>query len=107
MITIVTDQLNEIRKACQEMHIQSLYLFGSGARAINFAEKSDLDFLYSFQTDDDGHLLPPYYDYFDFLFKLETITGKKIDLVAERMIRNKYFLKEVQKDKIQIYECYS
>ena len=104
MIEIISNKLTEIKTACEEMHVQSLYLFGSGARAKDFNKQSDLDFLFSFQSDTNGNLLPPYYDYFDFLFKLEKITGKKIDLVAEERIENKYFLREVEKDKIKIYE---
>ena len=49
-------------------------------------------------------MLPPFYDYFDLLWKLEAITGRKIDLVAEKKIKNKYFLEQVLKDRIKIYE---
>jgi predicted nucleotidyltransferase len=44
------------------------------------------------------------YDYFDLLFKLEEITGRKIDLVAEEKVRNKYFLDRINKEKIPVYE---
>ncbi len=104
MVVIVSDKISEIKQVCEEMHVESLYLFGSVARMNNFNDNSDLDFLYSFQTDHNGYLLPPYYDYFDFLFKLETISGKKVDLVAEKKIKNKYFLEQVQGEKIKIYE---
>lgn len=104
MVAVVADKLSEIKQTCKDMHIASLYLFGSAARIENFNEQSDLDFLYSFQTDDRGHLLPPYYDYFDVLFKLENITGRKVDLVAEKKIKNRYFLEQVQQERIKIYE---
>ena len=107
MVKIVSEKINEIRQTCEEMHVESLYLFGSAARRNDFKESSDLDFLYSFQTDNDGCLLPPHFDYFDLLFRLENITGKKIDLVAEKKIKNKYFLSEVQNDRIKIYEHHS
>lgn len=107
MVSIVSDKLNEIKQTCEEMHVRSLYLFGSGARKNDFNNQSDLDFLYSFLTDEKGCLLPPRYDYFDFLAKLESITGNKVDLVAEKKIRNKFFLEEVLKDRIKIYEHFS
>ena len=44
------------------------------------------------------------FDYFDLMFSLEKITGKKIDLVAEEKIKNKFFLKRVNQEKIKIYE---
>jgi len=38
------------------------------------------------------------------MFKLEEITGKKIDLVAEDRITNKYFLDKISKEKVKLYE---
>ena len=105
MNTIITNKLSDIIKTCEEMQVKSLYLFGSGIRNDDFNKKSDLDFLFSFKTDKEGNLLPPYYDYFDLMFELEKITGRKVDLVAEERITNKYFLNRVSKEKIKIYEC--
>ena len=85
------------------MQVKSLYLFGSGVRD-DFNKKSDFDFLFTFKNDNEGNLLPPYYDYFDLMFELEKITGRKVDLVSEPEIRNKYFLKRVNAEKIKIYE---
>lgn len=45
------------------------------------------------------------FDYFDLMFRLEQITGRKIDLVPERKIRNKYFLKSIIDDRIKLYEA--
>ena len=86
------------------MQVKSLYLFGSAVRE-DFDSKSDFNFLFSFKSDKDGNLLPPFYDYFDLMFELEKITGRKVDLVAEERITNKYFLNKVSKEKIIIYEC--
>lgn len=86
------------------MKVKSLYLFGSATNKTNFNENSDLDFLVKFIKRADGLPLGGY-DYFDLLFKLEEITGKKIDLVAEERIQNKYFLKMVSREKIKIYEA--
>jgi len=38
------------------------------------------------------------------MFELERITGRKVDLVAESEIRNKYFLKRINPEKIKLYE---
>ena len=104
MINLIKEKLPQIIEACKQMHVQSLYLFGSGARHNDYHAQSDLDFLFSFQSDGTGNLLPPFYDYFDLMFKLEEITGKKVDLVAEKKIKNKFFWKQVFKDRITIYE---
>lgn len=104
MVNIVKHKLAEIVDACKEMHVQALYLFGSGARGDDYNSNSDLDFIFSFQADSSGNLLPPFYDYFDLMFRLEEITGKKVDLVAEKKIKNKFFLEQVLEERIKIYE---
>lgn len=104
MVSIVKNNLEAVIKACKEMQVHSLYLFGSGARTKDFSTYSDLDFLFRYKKDKEGLPLAGF-DYFDLLFKLEEIFGKKVDLVAEERIQNKYFLETVNKEKIKIYEA--
>jgi predicted nucleotidyltransferase len=103
MIANVKDNLEKIIEACQQMQLQSLYLFGSAAREKDFTAESDLDFLYQFRKNKDGYPVAGY-DYFDLMFLLEDITGKKIDLVAEEKLTNSYMIKSINEDKIKIYE---
>jgi uncharacterized protein len=103
MIAIVKDNLDEIVKICERMQIQSLYLFGSASNEKRFTKNSDLDFLYQFKKDENG-LTISQFDYFDLMFGLEKITGKKIDLVAEEKITNKIFLARINEERIKIYE---
>lgn len=103
MVKIVETNLEEIKKLCDKMQIQSLYLFGSGSSEKRFTKNSDLDFLFQFKKDEQGLPISGY-DYFDLMFGLEKITGKKVDLVAEEKIKNKYFLEKVNQEKIKIYE---
>ena len=99
---IVENNLNSIKEACKKYKVTSLYLFGS-ATTKNFDNQSDLDFLVEYPKDAEG--LPQYpFDYFDFLFLLESITGKKIDLVVKEALRNSYFKKAIEDQKILIYE---
>jgi predicted nucleotidyltransferase len=105
MNKIIKNKLDVITNTCKKMQVKTLYLFGSGVHDSSFNHESDFDFLFSFKHDKDGNLLPPYYDYFDLMFELEKITGRKVDLVAEDRITNKYFLSRVSKEKIKIYEC--
>jgi hypothetical protein len=85
------------------MQVKSLYLFGSGTRENEFKKSSDLDFLFQFHLNSEG-LATGKYDYFDLLFKLEEITGRKVDLVYEPKITNPYFLQKVNAEKIKLYE---
>lgn len=68
MNSIIKSNLSEIIKTCEQMQVKSLYLFGSGVTE-DFNKESDFDFLFSFKSDKDGNLLPPYYDYFDLMFE--------------------------------------
>lgn len=103
MVKIVENKLDEIIRLCERMQLHSLYLFGSGSDEKKFTGKSDLDFLYKFKKDEEG-LTISQFDYFDLMFDLEKITGKKVDLVAGEKIKNKYFLAKVNQEKIKIYE---
>ncbi|MEO6330189.1 MAG: nucleotidyltransferase domain-containing protein [Ginsengibacter sp.] len=103
MVAIVKDNIEEIIKTCERMKVHSLYLFGSAGNKKKFTKNSDLDFLYEFKKDKNGVPVSQYY-YFDLMFSLEKITGKKIDLVAEEKIKNKFFLARVNEEKIKIYE---
>ena len=99
---IVENNLNFIKEACKKYKVKSLYLFGS-ATTENFTPQSDLDFLVDYFKDAEG--LPEHpFDYFDFLFLLENITGKKVDLVVSEAVRNSYFKKSMEAQKILIYE---
>jgi hypothetical protein len=91
-----------ITDACEKYQIKSLYLFGS-ATTNNFTVKSDLDFLVDYFKDDEGLPKAPF-DYFDFLFSLEKITGRKVDLVVQDAVRNSYFKKEMDLQKVLLYE---
>jgi predicted nucleotidyltransferase len=104
MVDVVRKNLDKIIEACSKMQLKHLYLFGSGTRENTFNNESDLDFVFQFINDATGMPVSGF-DYFDLLFKLEEITGKKVDLVAEDRIRNKFFLKSISENKIKIYEA--
>ncbi|MCW3073634.1 MAG: polymerase beta domain protein region [Flaviaesturariibacter sp.] len=104
MIPEVKNNLDKIIAACKRMQLKSLHLFGSGARVKDYTQNSDLDFLFSMVTGKDGMPVSGF-DYFDVLWELEKITGKKVDLVAAEKIRNKYFLQSVLEDQIKLYEA--
>jgi len=104
MIKEIENNIDKIVETCKQMQVQSLYLFGSAARGTDYSDASDIDLLYTIATDERG-LPVAGYDYFDLMWKLEEITGKKIDLVAENGIRNKYFLKSILEDRVKIYEA--
>ncbi len=104
MVSLIKNRLPQIIDTCKTMQLKSLYLIGSASRENDFTPESDIDFLFSMISGDDG--LPiSNYDYFDFKFKLEEITSRKVDLVPDANFRNKYFLKSILEDKVKIYEA--
>ncbi len=103
MVAAVTNNMDKIIETCKKMQVESLYLFGSGTNSSKFNEESDLDFLFRFKKNEEGISISDY-DYFDLMFTLEEITGKKVDLVAEEKLINKYFINRLNKEKIKLYE---
>jgi uncharacterized protein len=104
MVALVKNKLPQIIDTCKKMKLKSLYLIGSASRENDFTSESDIDFLFSMISDAEG-LGVSDYDYFDVKFKLEEITGRKVDLIPDYNIRNKYFLQSILEDKIKIYEA--
>lgn len=92
MQQILELNINKIKKACELYHVKNLYAFGSAVSG-HFTNESDVDFLVDFFKDEEGLPKAPfdYFDYFDLLFSLEKIIGRKIDLVVNDAIRNIYF----------------
>ncbi len=95
--------MEAIRDACKKYHVKSFYLVGSAAKAQNFTDESDVDFLYRFRKDGDDELA--YADnYFDLLFYLQDLLHRKVDLVSEEKMWNPYFIKSINESKQLIYE---
>ena len=102
MAPLIEENRTKLYLVCKEHKLKYLYIFGSAARGIDFTAESDIDFLYAF---DKGKIsLNGYADnFFNFLFRLEDLFKRKIDLVLNEKIKNPYFLKQVDSDKILVY----
>ena len=100
MNRIITDKIQNIVMLCKKYRVATMYVFGSVNTAI-FNENSDIDFLISFQNDVG---LDEYADnYFDLMFELEELFGRKVDLVTEKTLSNPYFIRSVEQTKQLIY----
>ena len=100
MNTIIKNNLNTLEKLCKKNKVEKLYVFGS-VLTENFNINSDLDFIVSFENT--IHELDYADVYFDFLFSLENIFGREIDLITEKSLRNPFFIEEIEKTKQLIY----
>lgn len=77
-------------------------MFGSASRN-EMKEDSDVDFLYTMQ--DDVPEMEYADNFFDMLWSLETLLGKKVDMVPEKYLKNRIFIQEVNATKQIIYKA--
>jgi predicted nucleotidyltransferase len=100
MNSIIENNKSSIAKLCKENKVDKLYAFGS-VLTDNFNEKSDIDFVVSFNNQ--IKLLDYADNYFNLLFSFEDLFNKKIDLITEKSLKNPYFIKEVNETKQLVY----
>jgi uncharacterized protein len=102
LATVITNNLPQIKNICQSHHVKELYVFGSAARN-EMKEDSDVDFLYTMQEN-----IPEMkyaHNFFDMLWSLEALLGKKVDMVPQKYLRNRIFIEEVNNTKQIIYKA--
>jgi len=102
MHSLFTSHTEDVRRLCEKFKVRRLSAFGSVCTE-NFTENSDIDLLYLF----DSRRLPlvEYADnFFGFRESLQKLFRCQVDLVPEKTLSNPYFLEEMQKTKVLIYE---
>ncbi len=96
----VLDQMDEIRRVCAETNVAKIGLFGSALRRDFDPAKSDLDFVVEFLDPD----APGISDrYFKLAESLESIFGRRVDLVTARSIKNPVFSASVSSSLRPLY----
>ncbi|MCM1029048.1 MAG: nucleotidyltransferase domain-containing protein [Pseudoflavonifractor sp.] len=90
---------DKIIALCKKYRVAKLWVFGS-ILTDRFRDDSDVDFSVVF----DYHLIEDLFiTFFDFIEELESLLGRKVDMVDETAISNKYFRKELDSTKRLIY----
>lgn len=93
--------LQQIIDLCRKYKVKTLSVFGS-ILTDRFNEESDVDLLVNFDTTD--HEEWDYVtNYLDFQEALERLLGRKVDLVVEKGLKNKYFIRNINRSKQLIY----
>jgi uncharacterized protein len=72
-----------IRRACERFGVKRLRVFGSVLTDRFDPQTSDVDFQPGREN--------LFHDYFDLKFELERITGRGVDLVMARSLKNPFF----------------
>jgi uncharacterized protein len=96
----ILDRSADLAALCQRRHARQLDLFGSAVRQDYAPERSDLDFIVSFNT-----LAPA--DYADAFFSLkqdlETLFHRPVDLLTEHALRNPHLRDRVNAERLTVY----
>ena len=92
--------MDDIITLCKEHKVKTISLFGSAARN-TMTPESDVDFLVQFSEEID--VLDYADNYFSFIEGLEHITGRKIDLLSLKSIKNPVLKEEIDRSKIDLY----
>lgn len=100
MTKLIEDRIQDLIDLCKAHQVASFALFGSAAKDA-MHEDSDLDFLVEFSEQID--VLEYADNYFSFLEKLENLTGKKVDLVSQKSLKNPILIEEIERSKVELY----
>jgi len=95
----INKHIEQIKRLCASNNVKSLFAFGSVLKN-NLKPDSDIDLLVDIDEND-----PISYSdkYFEIKFSLEKMFNRKIDLLELKAIKNRFFKKEIDKTKFQIY----
>ncbi len=98
---LIERNLQYIIGLCRKHKVRTLAVFGS-ILTERFNDQSDVDLLVDFDTSD--HEEWDYVsNYFDFRDSLEKLFERKVDLIEEGGLRNKYLLSNITRTKQLIY----
>ena len=100
MNELVKNRIDEIHALCKKLSVEKLWIFGS-ANTQHFTDESDIDFLVSYKK----LKIEDYAEnYFLLAEGLERIIVRRVDLVTVNSLSNPYFIEEVEKSKLLIYD---
>lgn len=97
---LINDNLEQIYALCRKYGVKTLCVFGS-ILTPRFNDKSDVDFSATFYPEEDPLIAGD--NFLNLYLDLEDLMGRRIDLVNEANLRNKYFIEELEETKQLIY----
>lgn len=96
---LIEMNIDKITALCKKYKVAKLWVFGS-ILTPRFNDDSDVDFSVVFHYDQIQDL---FITFFDFIDELQLLLGRKVDLIDETAVKNKYFREELDKTKLLIY----
>ena len=99
MNSVISERMEDLARLCEERRVARLDVFGSAVTGEFNPETSDLDFLVAFREPaDDG-----FDNRIALGYALESLFGRKVDVVSERSITNPYFRANVEDTREPVY----
>jgi predicted nucleotidyltransferase len=100
MQPIISSRKDEIAALCHRFGVRKLEVFGSATRDDFDPARSDVDLLVEFEPDPSLNLFNAYFDLKD---ALESLFGRKVDLVEPGAVRNPYLRREIDRSREAIF----
>lgn len=100
MIEILNNRRPQIEALCRRHHVRRLELFGSAASGEFDIADSDIDFLVEFEQLEQGEYADHYFGLYE---DLESLLGRKVDLVVTRAVSNPHFLEKLEQSRELLY----
>lgn len=97
---LISENIDKIYALCKKYGVKTLCVFGS-ILTNRFNENSDIDFSATFYPQEDPLVAGE--NFINLYMDLEELMGRRIDLVNEALLRNKYFIDELEETKQLIY----
>jgi uncharacterized protein len=101
-LKIIEQHKDALINLCKKHHVKSLYVFGSALRE-DFNDASDVDFSVLFDRVILTDPLDYGQNYLDLIDELEKELKRRVDLVSEEGLRNRFFIKELNQTKKLFY----
>ena len=94
---LIEINIDKIVALCKKYKVAKLWVFGS-ILTPRFSDDSDVDFLVDF--DEKQIDLLDYADnFFSFIHEIEAVVGRKVDMVVNKSIKNRFFRAEVDETR--------
>lgn len=95
--------MERITALCRKYRVAQLWVFGS-ILTPRFSSESDIDFAVNFDSETINREGLDWADiFFDFIHELENLLGRKVDMVCDDAVTNRFFRKELDSTKRLIY----
>lgn len=99
MPPLIADNLEEIRRLCRLHGVRKFEVFGSILRPDFDSRRSDVDVLVEFEP----HVANSFANFLDLKEALESLFGRRVDLVELRAIRNRRLRHHIEQSKSPVY----